>query len=200
MKKQYPYHWPPSIVMGVNDLLPSPDEMESTNIIDAIEKPVSTKTVLKVIESALNPKHKTIEAAPSGSLVERYEHLHVLVAEDNKINQLVVKGFLKKLGIEPDIAENGTQAIDLFKSTHKPYNLILMDCEMPELDGWKATQRIRKIQQEQHLSEQTKIIALSAHALNIEREKAADIGMDDYLSKPLSFDSLTTILAKHFTQ
>ena len=101
---------------------------------------------------------------------------------------------LQKNGLEYGIANNGIEAIEQFKK--EKYDLILMDENMPRLNGIRATEQIRQIEDEQSL-EHTPIIAVTANALNGDREKFLDAGMDDYLSKPVEPDALLIILHKY---
>lgn len=102
---------------------------------------------------------------------------HILIAEDNKINQKLTGRILQKHGYTFDIAENGEEAVRAVKEKH--YDLIIMDCQMPVVDGYMATLKIRRIQ-----NKKIPIIALTANAMKGEREKVRAAGMDDYLSKP----------------
>lgn len=121
--------------------------------------------------------------------------LKILVAEDNMINQLVLRGMLKKLGQQASFVCNGKEALEAFsKSTSNGcFDLIFMDCEMPEMDGYEATARIRELEQ---LAQQrpTKIIALTAHAMDEERRRCESCGMNDFLTKPLSVQALAAKL------
>lgn len=111
----------------------------------------------------------------------------VMIVEDHEINQMLVFKWLKKMGFEAiDIANSGIEALENLKTQH--YDLILMDCQMPELDGYKTTGIIR---QTEHASDKdVPIIAMTAHAMANERQKCLDAGMDDYLSKPMDFIDL----------
>jgi len=113
----------------------------------------------------------------------------VLVVEDNEINQLLMKQLLRSWQIDPDIAANGKAAIDQLR--HQEYELILMDIQMPEMDGYSAAQFIR---QEMKLT--TPIIAMTAHALAGEREKCLAAGMNEYISKPVRENELQTLVAR----
>jgi two-component system, sensor histidine kinase len=115
----------------------------------------------------------------------------VLLAEDNHTNQIVAEGMLNLLGCKVDLAVNGRQAVDAVKENK--YDLILMDCQMPELDGYSATGEIREFEQLIEGSH-TPIIALTAHAMSGDRERCLTAGMDDYLSKPLHQSQLQLIL------
>ena len=105
---------------------------------------------------------------------------HILLVEDTKINQLIVAKFLKTWHLTIDYASNGIEAIE--QARQNKYDLILMDLQMPEMDGYDATHHIRKI--EAHAD--TPIIALTASALVEERERAFEAGVTDYLTKPFS--------------
>ncbi len=110
----------------------------------------------------------------------------VLLVEDNPINRKVVEAQLVKLGLEVTAVELGTLALTELRE--RSYDLIFMDCQMPELDGYETTQRLR------HQGLKTPIIALTAHAMVGERERCLQAGMDDYLTKPLSRDDLCAVL------
>ena len=117
----------------------------------------------------------------------------ILVVEDNKINQKVVMGMLKKFKVTPDIEDNGQNALG--RLTQKDYDLVLMDCQMPVLDGYQATQQFR-IEELKKGASRTTVVALTAHAAVDERDKCLAAGMDDYLTKPLSSTLLQQMLIK----
>ena len=121
--------------------------------------------------------------------------LNVLLAEDNAINQQVMLAILTNLGIEVELANDGVEAIErLSKQKAKHYDLIFMDCQMPNVDGYEATRRIR----EGHAGDENKkipIVALTAHAMDSEKQRCLDAGMDEYLTKPVNLASLKAILA-----
>lgn len=120
----------------------------------------------------------------------------ILIAEDNLVNQTVAKRILTKYGCEVDVANNGAQALERITSgTH--YDLIFMDCQMPSMDGYEASRRIRKFEQEAGQGLRIPIVALTANAMQGDREKCLDAGMDDYVSKPVKKDALYTILRQH---
>nr|WP_319394951.1 ATP-binding protein [uncultured Desulfobacter sp.] len=118
--------------------------------------------------------------------------LHVLVAEDNITNQDVFSTMLKKFGCRVDIAGTGVEAIDQFILL-KP-DIILMDCQMPKMDGYQACREIRK--HEADLGIHTPIIAITAHAMSEDREKCQKAGMDDFLTKPFMMEDLLKIIKK----
>jgi len=122
--------------------------------------------------------------------------LSVLVAEDNETNQEVAKGMLKKFGCRVDFVENGFRAVTAVMK--KEYDLVLMDCQMPEMDGYEATMAIRAHEQNSEKGNILKIVALTAHALDGDRERCLAVGMDDYMSKPFRQEDLQEILRKLF--
>lgn len=127
-------------------------------------------------------------------LMNMRHYKKVLLAEDNLINQKVAAAGLKNLGFDVDIAENGQVAVEKFKAN--AYDLILMDIQMPVMDGITATKAIRKIEKEKKLSNPVHIIAITANSLRDDRMKCIEAGMDDYLSKPFNMDKFPLILSQ----
>ncbi len=119
----------------------------------------------------------------------------VLIVEDNRVNQQVVSLFLKKAQYDYDIANNGLEALNKIKQGER-YQILLMDCMMPEMDGFTATQEIRSHEKLNNLPS-TPIVALTASVLDQDIKRCLDVGMDDYLSKPLKKDKLYSVLDKY---
>ena len=115
--------------------------------------------------------------------------LNILIAEDDKMNQKLVTKVLNKLGYDPQVCENGKDVLEVV--SHKNYDLILMDVQMPEMDGLEATRMIRVC-----LTEQPIIIAMTANTLQGDREECLKAGMDDYIGKPVRLDGLVDIIEK----
>jgi signal transduction histidine kinase/DNA-binding response OmpR family regulator len=115
----------------------------------------------------------------------------ILVAEDNSVNRLVAKTILGKYGFTPDFAEDGKQAVEL--ASKEAFDIIFMDCQMPEMDGYEATQTIRQ-HELRHKKPHTPIVAFTANALKGDAEKCLAVGMDDYLSKPMRQEDLERVL------
>ncbi len=121
--------------------------------------------------------------------------VRVLLAEDNPINQMITQNLLEDMNLDVDIAHNGLEVLSLLKTPHvqAPYQLVIMDCQMPEMDGYTATQHIREghcLAQYQKIP----IIALTANALHDDEEKCLSTGMDDYLSKPVDAYQFTSLV------
>ena len=116
--------------------------------------------------------------------------MRILVAEDNKVNQMVASKLLSNLGHVVEIAANGREAVAAFQQSK--WDLILMDCQMPEVDGYEATRQIRNL--ERALNRKTKIVALTAHAMVEDQIRCSEAGMDGYITKPLDPSQLYTLL------
>jgi CheY-like chemotaxis protein len=120
-----------------------------------------------------------------------HDELRILIAEDNDVNKRVIEKMLKKLGFQADIANDGQDVLEALEKQH--YDLILMDIQMPKMDGLEAASQIRK---RWPLAEQPCIIALTACALEGDRERCLDAGMDGYISKPVKIEDLREALGK----
>ena len=163
----------------------------------------STFTIDLVLEDALaacvNPT-SVQENNDTNTCKNHTEFDKALVVEDNEINQLVIREQLKVIGIEADYAVNGKEAlekVELTLSANSAYSLILMDCNMPIMDGLEATRQIRKIGGD---AQTIPIIALTANALKDDKERCLNSGMDDFISKPVSASQLKTCIYKHLTK
>jgi CheY-like chemotaxis protein len=112
------------------------------------------------------------------------------VAEDNPVNQKLIVRLLEKLGLQADVVGNGAEAVEAFSL--RSYSAVLMDCQMPEMDGFEATVAIRRQNQQDGMH--TPIIAVTAHAMKGDRERCLAAGMDDYVTKPIRPDILKKVL------
>jgi CheY-like chemotaxis protein len=118
------------------------------------------------------------------------EPLCILLAEDNPINQKITQKMLRRLGYHADVAANGIEALQAME--HQSYDIVLMDIQMPGMDGLEATRIIR-----QRWPSGPKIIAITAYALDYSREMCLDAGMDDYISKPVQTNDLADTISRH---
>jgi two-component system, sensor histidine kinase and response regulator len=123
--------------------------------------------------------------------------LHILVAEDNRVNQKVAIGLLQKIGCTTDVVANGLEVLAALQRIN--YNVVFMDCQMPEMDGYEATQAIRRIEQDSAKPCPWKaplyIVAMTANAMQGDREKCLALGMNDYVTKPVRLVELHAALA-----
>jgi CheY-like chemotaxis protein len=115
-------------------------------------------------------------------------NLRILVAEDNPVNQKIALSMLKRIGYSADVAANGIEVLKALERQH--YDVVLMDVQMPEMDGFEATRRIRSS------GFKTRIIAVTANALNGDKEACLSEGMDGYISKPIRMEELQEALEK----
>jgi hypothetical protein len=120
---------------------------------------------------------------------------HILVAEDNIINQKVIYQYLTKLGFTVDMANNGHDAVEFFQKN--PYDLILMDCNMPVLNGYEATRKINQLQSHIDLNKQVKIVALTAEGQITGLNKCLEAGMTDFINKPILIEEFISVLKKY---
>lgn len=162
-----------------------------------IETPFSCKALKRSLLKGQESHTDTQGEAEDGTMTTQHQGLNVIVAEDNAVNQLVIDSILKTLGIQPTLVSDGQHALTLFAEQPDYWQLIFMDCEMPTLDGYQATQKIRAIETNKGSSGRCWIIGLSAHASGEQIRKARDAGMDDYLSKPISQQDVSGALARY---
>jgi len=119
----------------------------------------------------------------------------ILIAEDNLVNQIVARIHLEKLGHCVHLASNGLEAFEDFKS--KDYDLIFMDIQMPEADGFQSTALIREYEKRTSKTFKIPIIAMTANAMKTDKEQCIAVGMDDYISKPFTAEAIKAILRKY---
>ncbi len=162
-----------------------------------LTKPVRQSQLIKelcnVVSEEPLPKTKIPAVDSECSGQKSVVRANILLAEDNEINQIVAVEHLEELGCHVNIVTNDRDAVKAVQ--REPYDLIFMNCQMPEMDGFEATKAIREHERTtgQHIS----IVALTAHALADDRQKCLDAGMDDYLSKPFKPEQLKNTLSRH---
>jgi len=165
---------------------------DEAGFMAVLTKPTKSGHLLNALVSAIAPEAVTDGAqakADDLGLPKDLADLTVLLVDDNMINQKVGKKILKRLGFTPDVVSSGEDAIVACLS--RPYDIVLMDIEMPDMDGITATGHIRE---KVPADDMPYIVALTANAMSSERENYLKSGMDDYLSKPIDVDALTDSL------
>jgi two-component system sensor histidine kinase/response regulator len=168
-------------------------EAEDARLDGFLVKPVSPSSLVDAIVQAIAPEHATRAAAPSAAREYGLQGMKVLLAEDNEINQQIAVELLESVGVTVEVAANGREAVDKVKSGAS-WDAVLMDLQMPELDGISATQAIRGDARFRELP----VIAMTAHAMVEERERCFAAGMNDHVTKPIEPEVLFQTLARWF--
>jgi two-component system, sensor histidine kinase and response regulator len=173
---------------------PPAEALEEVGFAACLAKPIKqsqlfdtlTEVVAGTIKGATLAEAELVEDTPLSAM-----RLRVLVAEDNPVNQRLALRQLQNLGVRADAVANGTEALEATERI--PYDLVLMDCQMPEMDGFEATAKIRERESGHR---HTPIIAMTANALAGDRERCLAAGMDDYLAKPVTRSQLSAVLTR----
>jgi len=158
-----------------------------SRINKVIYKPINFTKILNVLSEKEQKIHSDKKVT--------FHNIHILIAEDNVINQKLILNILERLGIDVSIANNGQEALDMRMEEH--FDMIFMDIEMPIMGGMEATGKIL-LYERNSKQEHIPIIALTANALSGDREKYIGVGMDDYLSKPIKLEALKSLLVEFF--
>jgi two-component system sensor histidine kinase/response regulator len=184
------------------------DLMRESGVVAWLTKPVKQSQLFDCLVATMNADHapapERLTGQHSGEQSEprlseqlrpasqvAHQSIRILLAEDKLINQKVALNQLQNLGYTADVASNGREAIEALEK--KSYDLVLMDCQMPEVDGYEATAEIRR---REGASRHTIIVAMTAHAMEGDREKCLAVGMDGYISKPVKSEALDAVLKR----
>ena len=201
---------PPGLVMLTPAGTPvGPESDRELGIAARVKKPARRMPLYRALLGALHPESELATPAPAAGLATRSEvrfDANVLVAEDNEVNQQVTVAMLEALGCRVQAAFNGREALDLLSAAE--FDVVLMDCQMPGMDGFAATQEIRSAESAESADSadsadkdprRLPVIAVTAHAMSTDRQACLDAGMDDYLSKPFTKEGLVETLARWLT-
>lgn len=171
-------------------------DLENLSLAACLQKPVRLSTLHDALAQYISGSvpRKPIHSPSDESFASSLKGASALVAEDNSVNQIVISELLKAVGVQVKIVENGTLAVNEAYAAH--YDFILMDCSMPEMDGFEATRWIREQESSNAENRHTPIIALTANAIRGDRERCIDAGMDDYLTKPVNARKLYQTIEK----
>jgi len=177
-------------------LIGNHNEAQKSGLFDVLlNKPTKPGALLKALTRLAGHFRPIASATPfriSPSIPRELQSDRVLIAEDNPVNQKVAQHMLAKLGYTADIVADGVEALEAV--SHRKYDIIFMDVQMPNMDGLEATRKI--IAQFPDPRQRPWIIALTANVMEGDRERCENAGMDDYLGKPINITGLTAILAK----
>jgi two-component system, sensor histidine kinase and response regulator len=170
-------------------------ELHRSGFDAQLTKPLKVLPMFECLTRILNgaapaPRQRNTVVAETPSADPAVGHLKILVAEDSPVNQKVILYQLNKLGYSADLVTDGVAVVGAVLT--KAYDIVLLDCQMPKLDGYEATQQIRAQEQNRHVW----IIAMTAHALTGDRERCLAVGMDDYIGKPVRLGDLRSALER----
>jgi hypothetical protein len=183
------------LLTSLGQVIPT-EELRRHGISACLSKPVKQSELFNRLVECLSSAEGLTQpgvpiVAPLPSVVESIEKpFRILLAEDNLVNQKVALKQLKKLGYRADAVANGLEVITALDTI--PYDLVLMDCQMPELDGYETTRQLRKDRRWINLP----VIAMTANAMQGDREKCLDAGMSDYITKPVRLEELKAALER----
>jgi two-component system, sensor histidine kinase RetS len=190
---------PPILLVSVAVDILEDDTLQQAGVVAHMIKPISLNNLQKRLARLFDSDYQQAIVPPPALLNAQGTPLRALVAEDNQINQIVLGGLLNKLGVEAVFVGDGKQAVDLYIASldtkERAFDVIIMDCEMPNLDGYSATRHIRQHETKYMPARSIRIIGLTAHAIDEYRERAFAAGMHDFLTKPVHFETLKRALA-----
>ncbi len=178
----------------------TPDLWEDELFFDYLIKPVSNRQLeAKLRETTAATHSNPVDfKSQNDELEEEQINAQILLVENEMVNQMVATDMLENFGCTVDLAENGLEALDMLDKNKEKYAVVLMDCMMPLMDGFEATEKIREREEERNLPHQI-IIAMTANAMTGERDKCLEIGMDDYLAKPVKEADLYAKLKEYIS-
>ena len=197
----------PLVMMTPIDYQNVPHFLTNLGCRACITKPVTTADLLEALATVKQGNILSLQnranapasetSRPTLAIPDWPKQTRLLLVEDNPVNQKVARALLKRLGLEVDVAFNGREALHALENApqNHPYNIAIMDCQMPEMDGYEASQQIRAGKAGKR-NQNIAIIAMTASAMKGDREKCLEAGMNDYLAKPIKAAALAEILKK----
>jgi two-component system sensor histidine kinase/response regulator len=182
------------IILAPMDGPSEPQEAVQSVPVQWVTKPARHKNLVGALLAATSDAASIVPEAPVEKVIGSERSLRILVVEDNPVNQLVISELVVALNHRPHVVSDGREALQVFVADS--YDLVLMDIQLPDLDGFEVTREIRR---QETAGERVPIIALTAHALEGDRERCVAAGMDDYLSKPVTEEQLIAVLSRWST-
>jgi len=184
----------PIVSISAGDDIPADELLAQHGIVNHLIKPMKFRSLRTMLLESLS------DAVEANAIVENMDlqGMTVLVVEDNITNQIVIENMLLTLGIVSQVCDDGQQGLERYlkglQPDNKPFDLVLMDCEMPVLDGYATTRRIREYELAQQAGSKVAIIGVSAHAMEEHKNRALQAGMNLYLTKPLKMEDLRSAI------
>jgi signal transduction histidine kinase/CheY-like chemotaxis protein len=191
------YDLPTKLILLTTGDMQRDFKVPTDKVTKIVYKPINFTKIITVMELCTQTEEAGGKIESVSSDYYQFENIHALVAEDNVINQKLITRVLKSFGLQITIASNGKEALELRKQNE--YDVIFMDIQMPVMGGIEATQEIIRFENLNH-RKHIPIIALTANALQGDREKYLEAGMDNYASKPIDLDHINTLLLEYFPQ
>jgi len=187
----------PRLLLTSTSNFPSREQLKSAGISKTSEKPTMPSELKSIYKQML--VKTAIQVSENSKTIQEctpLPQLNILVAEDNLVNQTVIRGILKRLNQDPEIVTDGKDAVRLITEDLSTYDIIFMDCEMEFIDGLSATRQIRKWEQDND-QQRTPIVALTAHVLQSQMDECKESGMDEFLTKPIEVNALENLLRSY---
>ena len=194
MRQSLPLQVATVMMLTADDYYASVRRCREMGITAYLLKPVTLSELLTAIRQALSPVAEEAQQSSNNGNVS-FRSLRILVAEDNPVNQRLSVHMLEKMGHFVEVAQTGKEALDALRT--QKFDLVLMDLQMPEMDGFAATREIRRA--EQAGRDHIPVVAMTAHAMKGDREECLAAGMDDYLAKPMNSEELRQVIARVIT-
>jgi len=173
---------------------PASPEYQAAGISSCLFKPLRRQSLLDCLVAAVG---RPLPARPQPAPVPSHASIRILVAEDHLVNQKVAQLALRRLGFEITLVANGREAVEAAGTG--AHDVIFMDCQMPEMDGFAATRAIRQ-QEAGTGARRLPIIAMTAGAVHADRDNCLAAGMDDYVAKPVKWESIPALLSRHLPE
>jgi len=186
------------LITGLS-LTPAKKEIVEANISNVIQKPIAARSLKNNLLHVFDERSDEVLEDDEKKQNKILSGKTALVAEDNSVNMMVIRSMLKKLNMKCIIAEDGEVALNHYLASHASIDLILMDFEMPKMDGLESTFEVRTFEQRRQL-DAVPIIGLTAHAMNEHREQGLRAGMNDHMTKPIELKVLKQTIIKHLSK
>jgi CheY-like chemotaxis protein len=172
-------------------------EARESGVVKFIPKPIFPSAIADCVNEFLGVQDFRLPDGDLAGEIERFEGKRLLLAEDVEINREIVLSLLEPTLIEIDCAENGVEVVRLFTEAPEKYDMIFMDVQMPEMDGYEATSHIRAL--ERAKAKEIPIVAMTANVFREDIEKCLAAGMNDHIGKPLDMEELLFVLRKYLS-